>query len=537
MNSRSERVVSESVPTDNWCVIVGLFAIALDGIAYERRADWQRCSSCTKWSLTMPESMQLAAETDDATDAPFSFSTPANRAVLAVGLAIPAILLALLLTNAERTVAIGGILLVVAWLVTVFRFEVRPRERTVTIRWLWLGLLEWRAPTYSFSDVRGLRYSPFGWGEDGYRWEFQDGATYYLMVPIDARLLRWFRGESNKTWEAHETRFQKRALLAGFLLCTTLTLFTDVVAGRDIMRQLRSRSYLPVAGHILRSSVKPCDDDSSLWNYEPDIQYSFVVNGIAYTETSYRYSPPRMCRFSESTARALLPKGETTTVYYNSLDPADAVLSPGLGGLDVFTLLCLLPLNAVVLIGAIACFSLARYRALPGVSVWYDGCVVRAGIHRWSPTIAAVAAAGAVAFVLIFAVGLPTGGNPSVAVASFGWLIVLCVAGLAWRASVRALAKGTRDLVIDREQRTLTLPVEIWWRKEPLTIPWESLSGIEIEDTQDKSVAVHYAVVALVSHADGTTTRERLTYTQDYSSANALAAWVRGMLYPFQPGG
>lgn len=504
----------------------------------------------------MPKNRPLAAETDDGTDAPFAFSEMATRGQLAIFLAIPAIFLALslpaaaravaivyidfgdssgfgwLFSGAARALAIGGILLVVAWFVTVFRFEVCPRERTVTVRWLWLGLLKVRAVAYSFSDVRGLRCD----SDDpkAYRWEFRDGATYYLRGPIDARLLRWLHGESDETWEARETRFLKLALLAFFLICTTVTLSLDVVAGREIIRQVRSRSYLPVAGHILRSSVKSwCDDSSSGWNYEPDVQYSFVVNGRAYTGTRYRYSPGRMW---ESTARALLPKGETATVYYNPLDLADAVLSPGLGGLDLFTLLCLLPLNAVVLIGAIACFFIARYRAVRGVPVSYNGDVVRAGIHRWSPAVAAVAAAGAVAFVLIFALGLPTDGNPSAAVASLGWLLVLCVAGLVWCASVRALAKGIRDLVIDREHRTLTLPVD-WGRKEPLTIPWETLSGIEVEDTQDKSVAVHYAVVAVVTHADGTTTRERLTHALDHSSANALAGWVRGMLYPFQPGG
>ncbi len=43
----------------------------------------------------MPENRQLAAETDDGTDAPFAFSQMAGRAVFAVTLSIPAILLAL----------------------------------------------------------------------------------------------------------------------------------------------------------------------------------------------------------------------------------------------------------------------------------------------------------------------------------------------------------------------------------------------------------------------------------------------------------
>jgi hypothetical protein len=271
-------------------------------------------------------------------------------------------------------------------------------------------------------------------------------------------------------------------------------------------------------------------DGTGLWDYEPDVQYSYAVNGIDYTGTRYRYSPQGMWRFSASAARALLPKGEEIAVYYNPRDPADAILSPGVGALDVFTLLCLPPLNAVVLIGTIGGVQLGRYRATCGVAVWGDGRVVRVGVRRWSLAAAAGLAAGAVAFVLIFAIGVPTGGNPSVPIASLGWLLVLCIAGPAWWASVRAQAKGTRDLVIDREHQTLTLPLARG-RQEPLTIPWRSLTDIEVEDTQDDSEMVHYAAVAVVTHADGTTTRERLTDPQTEPAANALATWIRGLLH------
>ena len=452
---------------------------------------------------------------------------------LAATLGLLAFLAAMLLSGTLQILAISGIVLVVAWFVDVFRFAVDPRERTITIRRLWWGLLERRSTTYSFEDVYSLRKKTLGDGMPAYRWEFQDGATYYLPAPIDARLIQLFPARGNKTREAFERRLLLFALSAVFLVWTTVTLYFDVVVGCDIIQQVRARSYPHVAGRILKSTIKLCQsgsDGTGLWDYEPDVQFSFTVNGIEYTGNRYRYSRRRTWKFSESAARALLPKGEEVAVYYNPRDPADAILSPGVSGPDVFLLLCLLPFNVVVLIGTIGCVQLVRSRVTYGMAVWGNGRVVRAGVHRWSPAAGASLAAGAVAFILIFAIGVPTGGNPSVLIASLGWLIVLAAAGLAWQASVRALATGTRDLVINREDRTLTLPVT-WARKEPLTIPWESLSSIEVEDTPDDSETRHYAVVAVLTHADGTTTRERLTEPQTEPEANALAAWVRGLLH------
>jgi hypothetical protein len=345
-------------------------------------------------------------------------------------------------------------------------------------------------------------------------------------------LLRWFRGESNKIWEASENRQLRFILLAGFLIWTTVTLGFDAIVGRDLMLQVQAQSYPHVAGRILRSEVKPCHDGSdgtSPRNFEPDVEYAYAVNGIEHTGTQYRYSHDPMWRFSESAARSLLPKGEDAAVYYNPRDPADAILSPGLLGLDVLALLWLLPFNAVTLIGVFGYFQLVRYRATGGAAVWDSGRVVRAGGGGLGAAVGAIAAAGIVAFVLIFAIGIPTGGNPSVPVASFGWLIVLLAGGLAWLTSVRFLAKGTCDLVIDRVRQTLTLPV-VRGRKEPLTIPWASLSAVEVEDTHDKSETVHYAVVAAVKQPDGTETRERVTDPQIESRANALAAWIRGVI-------
>lgn len=98
----------------------------------------------------------------------------------------------MLLSGVARVGAVVGILLVVAWLVDFYRFAVDPIRQEITIRTLWWDCHERRVVTYSFSDVQNLRKAELGDGENGYRWDFADGARYELWAPVDPRLLDLF---------------------------------------------------------------------------------------------------------------------------------------------------------------------------------------------------------------------------------------------------------------------------------------------------------------------------------------------------------
>lgn len=123
----------------------------------------------------------------------FAFKEVRGRSIVVIALAILLILPALLHSGVARIATIGGILLVVGMLLDVYRFEVDPILREVTIHTLWLGWLDRSSVTYTFSDVLRLeRASLGGVSTPGYRWRFKDGANYELMAPNE-RLYELFR--------------------------------------------------------------------------------------------------------------------------------------------------------------------------------------------------------------------------------------------------------------------------------------------------------------------------------------------------------
>src|SRR5262249_46820404 len=77
-------------------------------------------------------------------------------------------------------------------------------------------------------------------------------------------------------------------------------------------------------------------------------------------------------------------------------------------------------------------------------------------------------------FVVAFGVGMP----PSVTAMVVVWSIVLGSAGLGYLILAARVASGKADLVIDRFQRTLTLP-QTFGRKEPVVVPMADLVAIE----------------------------------------------------------
>lgn len=455
----------------------------------------------------------------------------AQRSILVILLAIPATLLSMLLPQTHRILTIAGIWLVVAGLVEVLQYTVNFDAGTISIRRLWWGRWQRRRLDYSFDDVRSLRYSEFGDGFPGYRWEFHDGRTFHLLAPIDPRLLEMFPAAGNRRRETLDNWLAAGAMLVAFLIGTGLTVYVDAIVGWNIFRQIQSADFPTVTGQLLKSDAKLYDDsgDAALWNYEPDLAYSYTIDGREYQGTRFRYGAYTMWRSTSTAVTNQLPRPGDVTVFYNPHLPADAILSPGITGSDIFIPLCLLPFNAMVLIGLLALLQFLRRRSTHGLCVRDNGRVALIGVSRWSPAVAALAATGAMASLLVFAIGVPTGGGPSPLVSSIGWLLAASAGALAWFVSVRVLATGTRDLVVDREHQTLTLPVS-WGRKAPLTIPWSSLSGIEVDDVNNQSETVHYAAVAVVRNVDGTSSRELLSDLQRESQATALAALTRQLL-------
>jgi hypothetical protein len=121
--------------------------------------------------------------------APFRLFAVRGYTLVAVACAVVAILVALLLPGDRPILAIVSIVLAVALVADCYRVDIDPSRRKITIRTLWWGWLERRSATYSLDDIRALRDVFSGYGDGGYRLEFQDGARFSLSGPIDPRLL------------------------------------------------------------------------------------------------------------------------------------------------------------------------------------------------------------------------------------------------------------------------------------------------------------------------------------------------------------
>lgn len=136
----------------------------------------------------------------DATEvAPFTLFEVRGYTLVAVAAVVVAVLVALLLPGNWQVFAIGGIVFALALVVDFYRVDIVPSRREITVRTLWWGWFERRSATYSFDDVRGLRrVFGGGYGEDGCRLEFRDGARFSLSGPIDPRLRRLFPEQTSR---------------------------------------------------------------------------------------------------------------------------------------------------------------------------------------------------------------------------------------------------------------------------------------------------------------------------------------------------
>src|SRR5262249_2894421 len=103
---------------------------------------------------------------------------------------------------------------------------------------------------------------------------------------------------------------------------------------------------------------------------------------------------------------------------------------------------------------------------------------------------------------------------------------VASVSAYWWK--VRLIASGIYDLVIDDEEKTITLPIG-FGRKQPETMPLASVQGVGIEDRSKKdsdSVQSKHAVVLAIAPMR----RETLVEWDESARAERLSCWLRERL-------
>ena len=326
------------------------------------------------------------------------------------------------------------------------------------------------------------------------------------------------------------------------------TLFGTVMAVCGVVMQAKSADYAAVQGKIIKSKVKVDTSDDGT-SYSPQAEYEYVVNGRRYTGTRIRYGVTSGGKRSAKRFVASRPAGSAITVRYNPARPDDALLEPGVSGGDLFLFMFLTPFNVVMLgswyvvAGWIGNRRDPRRRLARRLRVRGTTSVVR--VPGLSPVAVGGITAGAVAFVMIFAVGFPTDMNPSTTTMTVALTVMLGVAVWAGKRRADRLARGTNDLEVDPIRRTLTFPL----RKKQVS---REVCGFDQVDevmvrrrrtTGDDSVTTRFSPMVRWTDGRGRPRTTGVGYYHDEADAGALADWLNEQVLgntaasPLTPGG
>jgi len=325
--------------------------------------------------------------------------------------------------------------------------------------------------------------------------------------------------------------------LIGFgLFWSGMTLLFDGLTIVPAVQQVLAQRFTTTEGTVLSSEVTHHDSDDGT-THGVRITYSYTAGGREYTGDRYRYNKASS---SDSAwahrAVAEHPVGSTTTVYYDPLSPANAVLSPGLQGSDLFMALFMTPFNVVML--AFWWFGwnrLVRHWRKPvagGVQVRTALRQTRARMTEFSPLASGIVTVALLTFLSIFVICFGFGGfHPTMRVVSVTWGIVLAGGVAAWIWSWVNILKGKYDLVLDEMKSSIQLPLTCGRRTRRM-IAFAEVAGCyvdTIEERDSEGSASHtYAPTLRLGSADGP--MEKLAEWHDAERAREFVAWLNGRL-------
>ncbi len=326
-----------------------------------------------------------------------------------------------------------------------------------------------------------------------------------------------------------------RVIFVVFLIgWSTATIALDRHFGSAIVRQVQASGFPTVAADILESRIEQTGSGKKGASYKPVIRYRYTHAGQTHESDQWRYlSVPTNMKRDSTRVVARFPLGSRATAYVNPRDPTDAVLAPGIQGLDAFMILFMVPFNTVMIGGWVAAagwfggIGPSRPRPNGNVRIWESGGVTVARLEcAWSPFYGAVAAVFifSIPAALIVAFGFGFNGPPAAALTAIVLVILLAV--VTYARGMGALTGGRYDLVLDDVRRTLVLPPEP--ETERREVPFATVQKVEVAEvaatpSDDPSVWE----VRLV-----TRDREKFTILKrsERKDAAAFAAWLAGRI-------
>jgi hypothetical protein len=247
-------------------------------------------------------------------------------------------------------------------------------------------------------------------------------------------------------------------LVVSFMLpLSALVWWLDVQLFRGALYQFRSSSFQAVEGVMVKCDITEREADEGTVS-DLHVEYTYQVGNQTYTGHRVRYLKFWSGSWVSGFARDY-PPSSPVIVYYDSDNPANAVLLPGLDETDLFSALFALPFNAILL-GAVVAGVIGLLRSSSrlypfGVRIVDRKDNVR--IHLPNDALSrALAAPVAVALVCAVFIGLCCGVPPPLPLVAGAWILVLVAAAGAALQIVSSRLTGQFDLVIDFIEKTMT---------------------------------------------------------------------------------
>lgn len=118
--------------------------------------------------------------------------------------------------------------------------------------------------------------------------------------------------------------------LVGFAGLSVFAVWVTVSLGSSLFLCLESLTWPSVPVQVVSSNLDTGESNAGRW-WEPDVAYSYQVDGHAYRSSNFRFMMPPI--YQEDAARQLqseYPEGASTTAVYNPRNPSQSVLQPGI---------------------------------------------------------------------------------------------------------------------------------------------------------------------------------------------------------------
>jgi len=301
-----------------------------------------------------------------------------------------------------------------------------------------------------------------------------------------------------------------------------ITLGADAVLAYCALRQCWAYTYASTQGTVLRTNITSSTDSEGGTSYTPEVKYAFQVGGVKYNSDRISYLFVSSSSKAANDVLARFPVGKPTTVYYNPASPGDSVLLRGIDGMGLFVGIFFLPFNVIMLVMWYGMFS----HLGPGKPIrrWLhfqsrdDGLAARLTIYTTPPLVAFLIGAGAAGFCLSFVIGFGMTVWPVMWLAVPGWIVVLVVSMLSWRAALG----WARRLEVDR----LTGKMTIHQKSGSRNISAAEVREIAVDGSSTTDSEGHvkssYATCLVCTAKEGEERIELCTFASE-----DLSQWVR----------